>query len=171
MSVAEKSIQALAEAPRQPSEGTIDQVRELLFGETQRQNDTRAEDLQKIVDELEAKLSRRLDFLVISDHSDGYGMFQKILEGDPDLMRNDTAHRWHNMISEGGQSAVEATLEVIDLFSRGEMPFDFNDPNIRGDVWDEVIAGAERYNEPGVFTAFIGGPVFIWLLLTGRGQA
>ena len=24
---------------------------------------------------------------------------------------------------------------------------------------------------PGVFTAFIGGPVFIWLLLTGRGQA
>lgn len=63
MSVAEKSIQALAEAPRQPSEGTIDQVRELLFGETQRQNDTRAEDLQKMVDALEAKLSRRLDQL------------------------------------------------------------------------------------------------------------
>ena len=113
------------------------------------------------------KLSRPLDFLVISDHSDGYGMFQKILEGDPELMKNDTARRWHGMIREGGTSAVEATLEVIDLFSRGEMPFDFNDPKVRGDVWEDVIAGAERHNEPGVFTAFIG---YEWTSLVPPGN-
>ena len=113
------------------------------------------------------KLSRPLDFLVIADHSDGYGMFQKILDGDPELMKNDTARRWNGMIKEGGQSAVEATLEVIDLFSRGEMPFDFNDPVVRGSVWEDVIAGAEKHNDPGVFTAFIG---YEWTSLVPPGN-
>jgi len=113
------------------------------------------------------KLSRPLDFLVIADHSDGYGMFQKILGGDPELMKNDTARRWNGMIKQGGQSAVEATLEVIDLFSRGQMPFDFNDPKVRGSVWEEVIAGAEKHNDPGVFTAFIG---YEWTSLAPPGN-
>ena len=113
------------------------------------------------------KLSRPLDFLVIADHSDGYGMFQKIFDGDPDLMKSETAHRWHNMIREGGQSAVEATLELIDLFSRSEMPFDFNDPKVRGSVWEEVIESAERHNRPGVFTAFIG---YEWTSLVPPGN-
>ena len=113
------------------------------------------------------KLSRPLDFLVIADHSDGYGMFQKILNGDPELMKNDTARRWNGMIRQGGQSAVEATLEVIDLFSRGEMPFDFNDPVVRASVWEEVIESAERHNTPGVFTAFIG---YEWTSLVPPGN-
>ena len=50
------------------------------------------------------KLSRPLDFLVIADHSDGYGMFQKILGGDPELMKNDTARRWNGMIKRGRSS-------------------------------------------------------------------
>jgi len=113
------------------------------------------------------RLSRPLDFLVIADHSDGYGMFQKILDGDPELMKDDTARRWNGMIKEGGESAVAATLEVIDLFSRGEMPFDFNDPSVRGSVWEEVIDAAERYNEPGEFTAFIG---YEWTSLAPPGN-
>ena len=40
-----------------------------------------------------AKLSRPLDWLVIADHSDGYGMFAKIVGGDPDLMKDETARR------------------------------------------------------------------------------
>ena len=113
------------------------------------------------------KLSRPLDFLVIADHSDGYGMFQKILEGDPELMKNDTARRWSDMIREGGESAVAATLEVIDLFSRGEMPFDFNDDTVRSSVWEDVIGAAEENNTPGVFTAFIG---YEWTSLVPPGN-
>jgi hypothetical protein len=113
------------------------------------------------------KLSRPLDFLVIADHSDGYGLFQKLQEGDPKLMQDDTARRWHQMINEGGQSAVEATLELIDLFSRSAVPFDFNDPAVRGPVWEDVIAAAERYNEPGKFTALIG---YEWTSLAPPGN-
>ena len=46
-------------------------------------------------------LSRPLDFLVIADHSDGYGMFPLLLGGDPALMKHESARRWHKMINEG----------------------------------------------------------------------
>jgi hypothetical protein len=42
---------------------TISQVRELLFGETQRRNDSQAARLQKLIDELESRLAARLDRL------------------------------------------------------------------------------------------------------------
>jgi len=113
------------------------------------------------------KLSRPLDFLVIADHSDGYGLFPKLREGDPTLMENETARRWHQMINEGGQAAVSATLEMIDLFSKGKVPFDINDPALRGPVWEEVIEAAERYNAPQSFTAFIG---YEWTSLAPPGN-
>jgi hypothetical protein len=116
---------------------------------------------------LRVKLSRPLDFLVIADHSDGYGMFKKILSGDPYITSNETGRRWHQMFNAGGQEAVKATLELIDLFSRGEVPFDFNDPGMRGDVWEDVIGAAEKYNDPGSFTAFIG---YEWTSLVPPGD-
>ncbi len=114
-----------------------------------------------------AKLSRPLDFVVVADHSDGYGMFAKIVSGDPELMQNETARRWNRMFNEGGQSAVEATLELIDLFSKGQMPFPINAPESIGPVWEDVLEAAERHNEPGVFTAFIG---YEWTSLAPPGN-
>jgi hypothetical protein len=113
------------------------------------------------------KLSRPLDFMVIADHSDGYGLFPRLRDGDPVLMKDETARRWHQMINEGGQSAVSATLELIDLFSKGKVPFDFNSPSLRGPVWEDVIEAAEKYNDPGVFTAFIG---YEWTSLVPPGN-
>jgi hypothetical protein len=116
---------------------------------------------------LRAKLSRPLDFLVIADHSDGVGLFPRLLDGDPVLLQDGTARRWHRMINEGGQEAVGAALEMIDLFSRDAIPFDINDPAFIGPVWEEVIDAAEQYNEPGVFTAFIG---YEWTSLVPPGN-
>ena len=116
---------------------------------------------------LRARLSRPLDFVVVADHSDGYGMFAKIVEGDPELMKDETARRWNRMFNEGGQAAVDATLELIDLFSKGQMPFPINAPESIGPVWDDVLEAAERYNEPGVFTAFIG---YEWTSLAPPGN-
>jgi hypothetical protein len=113
------------------------------------------------------KLFRPLDFLVIADHSDGYGLFTRLIEGDPELMKNETARRWNQMFNKGGEEAVSATLELIDLFSRDEVPFDFNDPALRGPVWEDVINAAEKYNDPGNFTAFIG---YEWTSLVPPGN-
>lgn len=103
-----------------------------------------------------AKLSRPLDFVVIADHSDGMGFFTMLAEGDPKVMKAEEGRRWHQSISEGGQAAVDAALEMITMFSQGELPWRTNDPMLMRPIWDEVVETAERYNEPGKFTALIG---------------
>jgi hypothetical protein len=116
---------------------------------------------------LRVKLGRPLDFLVISDHSDGMGFFPMLMAGDPLMMAKEEGRRWKGMVDEGGQTAVAAALEMIDSFSRGEFPWEPNDPQIMRPVWDNAVAAAERYNEPGRFTAFIG---YEWTSLAPPGN-
>lgn len=62
----EQALEAAGEAAgvASPEEGsTISQIRELLFGETQRKNDGQAQQLRQLIDALEAKLTARLDQL------------------------------------------------------------------------------------------------------------
>jgi len=103
-----------------------------------------------------AKMGRPLDFVVIADHSDGMGFFAMLAEGDPVMMAEEEGRRWHNAINDGGQAAVEAALEIITLFSQGQVPWATNDPELMRPVWGDVVKTAEKYNEPGKFTALIG---------------
>jgi hypothetical protein len=111
------------------------------------------------------KLSRPLDFLVVADHSDGFGFFPLILNGDPIIMADPQGRRWNEMVK-GGQGA-EAAVEIIRNFgagtiSRAIMPV----PGTKAyqGAWQETIAAAEAYNDPGRFTAFIG---YEWTSNTG----
>ena len=56
------------------------------------------------------KLSRPLDWLVVADHSDALGAMNKIIEGDPTLMRDAALKIWHDRIIKGGESALMATM-------------------------------------------------------------
>ncbi len=103
-----------------------------------------------------ARLSRPLDFVVIADHSDGMGVFDLLRKGDPRVLVDEQTRRWHQGINQGGQAAVDAALELINAFSQGKSPFPTNDPELSRPVWDECVKMAEKYNEPGKFTAFIG---------------
>lgn len=103
---------------------------------------------------LTAKLSRPLDFLVAADHSDGMGLFQALFNKDEWILEYEQGKRWSSMI-ENGQGA-DAALELIKAFSQGSMEFDPNDPKLQRQVWDMTVDAAEKYNEPGKFTAFIG---------------
>ncbi|HJN45112.1 MAG: DUF3604 domain-containing protein [Vicinamibacterales bacterium] len=47
------------------------------------------------------RLSRPLDWLVVSDHSDAMGAMNEIVAGNPDLMRNATLRDWHERIIQG----------------------------------------------------------------------
>ena len=48
-----------------------------------------------------AKLSRPLDFLVVTDHSDNMGFFPDLLAGKPELLADPTGRRWYDMIQSG----------------------------------------------------------------------
>ena len=45
-----------------------------------------------------AKLSRPLDFLVVTDHSDGFGFFPLLFGGDPKTLSYPQGKKWYDMI-------------------------------------------------------------------------
>jgi len=69
-----------------------------------------------------AKLSRPLDFLVVSDHSDQMGFFPDLFAGKPSLLADPTGKRWNEMIHNG--QGNEAAMEIIVAFSHGTFPKD-----------------------------------------------
>jgi hypothetical protein len=116
---------------------------------------------------LKVKLNRPLDFLVVADHSDNMGFFPRLFAGDPELLADPTGKKWYDMIQAGGQEGVKAAVEIIIGFSQGTFPEKLKSlpgsPAYRS-AWEETIEAAEKYNEPGHFTAFIG---YEWTSNTG----
>jgi hypothetical protein len=105
------------------------------------------------------RLSRPLDFLAVTDHSDNMGFFPDLFAGKPELLADPTGKRWYDMVQTGGEQGVKAAMEIIDAFSRGKFPEALQYlPGTAAyrSTWEQIIAAADKYNEPGRFTAFIG---------------
>src|SRR3954449_11146690 len=67
----------------------------------------------------QAKLSRPLDFLMVTDHSDGFGFFPKLFAGDPKMLAYPQGRRWYDMIQSG--KGADAAIEIVVAFSQGKM--------------------------------------------------
>jgi hypothetical protein len=102
------------------------------------------------------KLSRPLDWLVVADHSDALGAMNKIIDGDPNLMRDPTIKDWHDRIAKGGESALMATMDIIQTFTEGKTPEIIMDEKFARSIWSRYVESAEKFNEPGRFTTIIG---------------
>ena len=111
-----------------------------------------------------AKLSRPLDFLVVADHSDGFGFFPQLMSGDPTLLATPQGRKWYDQIKSG--HGADAALEIIVSFGQNKLPNGFPFPGTHAyrSAWQEEIKAAETYNDPGRFTAFIG---YEWTSNTG----
>ncbi|MDN3643877.1 DUF3604 domain-containing protein [Lutimonas halocynthiae] len=103
---------------------------------------------------IKTKLLKPLDFLVVADHSDGMGFFPDLMDGKDHVMQYEESVKWKKMIDEG--NGGEAAIDIIKTFSQGKMPFKTNDVSMMTPVWKNVVDAAEKYNDPGKFTAFIG---------------
>jgi hypothetical protein len=118
------------------------------------------------------RLARPLDWLAITDHSDGMGFIDDVLSASPLVTKYEQGSRWSAGFRKGGQDAVNATLDMIMAFSQGKVDpemFANYSPGARryGIIWDNVIKNAEKFNEPGKFTAF---HAFEWTSLVNGGN-
>ena len=59
------------------------------------------------------KLSRPLDFYMITDHSDGMGFFNDLAAGKPDVIAFDQAKGWYEGLQKGGEASADAALDLI----------------------------------------------------------
>jgi hypothetical protein len=102
-----------------------------------------------------AKLSRPLDWLVISDHAEMYGLMPQLLSGDPNVLATKEGKRWYEALKTGDKAKMfDTAMEIVAALSKPDPPFDTR--KIVRNAWKEYTALADKYNEPGRFSAIIG---------------
>ena len=60
-----------------------------------------------------AKLSRPLDWLAITDHSDGMGAMKEIIKGNPNLLSDPKVKQWHNAMNAVAAAATTCATASI----------------------------------------------------------
>jgi hypothetical protein len=104
---------------------------------------------------LRAKLSRPLDWLVISDHAEMYGLMPNLLAGDPDILATEQGGKWYKELKSGDRERIFNTaMEIVASLQQPDPPF--KSEQLVRDAWRDYTALADRYNEPGRFSAIIG---------------
>jgi len=106
------------------------------------------------------KLSRPLDFLVVSDHAEGLGIMYQVYDANPVLTSDPTIARWSKAMRGSPEEQAKTAGEVVSAQAQGTLPPVVKDPKVVGpimkSVWTQYTATAEKFNEPGRFTAMIG---------------
>lgn len=96
------------------------------------------------------KLIRPLDFIVVSDHAENLGLADYIRRSDPIILSNKTGKKWHDLNKSG--KGYDAFIEWL----RSDDKDLINEPRMMQSVWSKVVANADKYYQPGVFTTFHG---------------
>lgn len=113
------------------------------------------------------KLSKPLDFYMITDHSDAMGAITDIIGGAPNIVADPQGKEFYEAFAKGGQSASRAAFELTALFSQGKVSpaLNYQPGNpAYAKTWEDIIRAAEEFNAPGVFTTFIA---YEWTSLVG----
>ena len=104
---------------------------------------------------LKARLSRPLDFMVLTDHAEMYGLMPALKKGDPELLRQERGKKWYDALKSGNRDIVfQTAMEIVASLSENQRPLQAD--KIVKNAWQHYTALADKYNEPGRFTALIG---------------
>ena len=109
-----------------------------------------------------AQLVRPLDFLVVSDHAEGLGAMQALMDGDEVLLKSDRLKGWRDdlLISSGPADRRKVAMDGLN----NGWPAELEATSVKSSAWKQLRSAAERYYEPGKFTSFIG---FEWTSMPG----
>ena len=102
------------------------------------------------------QMKKPLDFLAVSDHAFYLGMMRELADPSGTYGEHRFAETVRGATTAEGSSA--GFQEIVGHL-RGRDPDevdDLDDRNIARSAWQEIIGAAERHNDPGTFTTFIG---------------
>lgn len=100
------------------------------------------------------RLVRPLDFLVLTDHAEAMGLAPMVREGDPLLLSSQRGREVWDGFNGGPEAAMQTFGSLLADVSAGNDPF--ADIDMAGSIWPEFVELADRYNQPGIFTAMTG---------------
>ena len=102
-----------------------------------------------------ARLSRPLDFLVVTDHAENLGLPTAATNRDPQLLATEFGRKIAEIMAPGTIESKFAGYEFWELASQtGKDPLTGTD--FGKSMWTKATEAAERNNVPGSFTAMIG---------------
>ncbi len=103
--------------------------------------------------EMMVRLEEPLDFMAITDHSEYLGVFPRLEDGDPALAGWPLAKQWGRLLKSG--ETAELAVAFANAIQSSDSALRTPDKVVRTS-WDDVVERADRYNDPGRFTALIG---------------
>ena len=95
-----------------------------------------------------------LDFVALTDHAEYVGIPKMIWGKDQRVMATEIGKRFSKMIADG--EGTKVFFELVSTVNSNKPIQALVTEKLRSVVWKESVAAAERHNEPGKFTAFIG---------------
>ncbi|MCR8914169.1 DUF3604 domain-containing protein [Marinobacter panjinensis] len=114
------------------------------------------------------RLSRPLDWIVMTDHSDSLGFTAELRSGREDLMDDELLKGWNEAMNSGDLDQItDAAMQAIQMQGNGELPEVAQSKEFLQSTWEKYTAIVEEYNEPGRFSAFIG---YEWTPNPGPGN-
>ncbi len=93
------------------------------------------------------------------------GAITDILGGAPNILADEQGRYYHEKFNAGGETALRAAQELTAAFAQGKVSpaLNYQPGNLAyARVWTDLVAAAEEFNDPGVFTTFIA---FEWTSL------
>lgn len=107
------------------------------------------------------RLSRPLDWMVLTDHTDLMGFAPDLQAGKPGVLADPKGREWYEGYQKGGAAAGVAAFDLITNFAQGTLPPALLEAYSPGAdpfafTWEKIVNAAETHNDPGRFTAFIG---------------
>jgi hypothetical protein len=99
------------------------------------------------------RLERPLDFLVVADHAENLGLAPMMAESNPMVLEKEWGKKITDYYKKGELGKAYAMWG--SQVTKGEDPFADNVEMVKS-MWGRIIDAAEKHNEPGKFTAFIG---------------
>ncbi len=108
------------------------------------------------------KLDRPLDWIAITDHAEYMGVADEIRAGSPECVADPTCKEWYDAFKTSPAAGTKAAIAAVVAMGTGKAEFDAS--KLVAKAWAHAMAAAEKWNEPGLFTALHG---FEWTSAPG----